>query len=146
MSKILVIDTCQGCFHATEESVADYSPLCEYDEIHRALNEDYTILSDCPLPDSKGQGWQDIETELSSLVDKWKAMNTVLMRQASYLLPEPGGMAVRQCLDEIERLNTRTEKKWKYASEEEWIHTQGWLDLNIPENTERLFNAARETE
>ena len=78
--------------------------------------------------------------------EEQKPMNTVLMRQASYLLPEPGGMAVRQCLDEIERLNTRTEKKWKYASEEEWIHTQGWLDLNIPENTERLFNAARETE
>lgn len=31
-------------------------------------------------------------------------MNTTRMRDASYLLPEPGGEVVRQCLDEIDRL------------------------------------------
>lgn len=38
--------------------------------------------------------------------DEAKPMNTRLMRDASYLLPDPGGEVVRQCLDEIERLRS----------------------------------------
>lgn len=43
-------------------------------------------------------------------------MSTKLMRDASYLLPDPGGEVVRQLLDEVDRLKTENQQ----------AHRQGW--------------------
>ena len=55
-------------------------------------------------------------------------MNIDLMRDASYLLPEPGGEVVRELLGKIERLEAD-------AARYRWLKSQHSLTLRGPEPT-----------
>ena len=70
MSKTIKIKSCIDCPQAASNGI---EPICKLKFINNVLQKDLSIPSWCPLPDSKEQGWEDIATELSSLVDKWKA-------------------------------------------------------------------------